>query len=165
MILPTVYTGLNQLGYVTRDIEAARSAFERHYGVSDFFCFEARTEAVTPKGSVNELIVGLAYAGDIQIELIQPVGGDVAIYADVLRHSQALVAFHHVGVMIAGSLDAWNRHRQRFDAAHPVVLEGAVGDDIRFAFTDERPRLGHYIEHVWFSARQAAELEKSIPRF
>ena len=46
---------------------------------------------------------------------------------------------------------------------HPVIWSGSLGDVMRFAYTDERALLGHYVEHVWMHADLRAQIAGAIP--
>jgi hypothetical protein len=162
----TAFNDLFQIGYVTADIQTAMSDFRDHYGVAEFLCYDKAMEMTTPRGTnAVELRLAFAFIKDIQIELIQPLGGDVEIYTDVLNAAHSTVAFHHIAVRVQGDMGQWERCRAAIGTAErPLALEGAVGDDVRFAYSDERERLGHYIEYLWYSPIAAQGLE-SVPRY
>ena len=50
-------------------------------------------------------------------------------------------------------------------ASHPIVYQGALGEMLRYFYTDERPTLGHYVEHVWMSPDLLAQLAAAIPTY
>ena len=39
-----------------------------------------------------------------------------------------------------------------------------MGNDMRFVYTDERSRVGHYLEHVWMSPPLLQQM-KAIPAY
>jgi len=43
------------------------------------------------------------------------------------------------------------------------VYRGGMGEVMRFAYTDERATLGHYIEHVWFDPGFYAQMAGAVP--
>ena len=162
----TAFNDIYQLGYVTADIAAAQAQFRSRYGVGDFLCYDVNQHMITPQGEGNvALRLGFAFIGEIQIELIQPLAGLTRIYTDVLDRSAAPMAFHHAAIVLKGSLADWDAFRAGLTASpRPVVLEGAVGDDVRFVYTDETAILGHHMEYLWFSA-DARQGQAGIPRY
>jgi len=48
---------------------------------------------------------------------------------------------------------------------HPVIWSGSLGDVMRFAYTDERALLGHYVEHVWMHADLRDQITGVVPVF
>jgi hypothetical protein len=69
---------LRQLGIVVKDLEKTRANIERHFEVGPFHVFEFDQKGIIADGSeISSLIkVGLAEAGPVQIELIQPIRGE-----------------------------------------------------------------------------------------
>ena len=108
-----------------------------------------------------QLRIGLARVGGVEIELIEPQGSATNLFSEVLPRGSAELAirFHHVAIRIDGSLENWQRHRAAIDTVrHPIAYQGALGDMLRYFYTDERPTLGHYVEHVWMSPDLLAQL-------
>jgi hypothetical protein len=72
--------------------------------------------------------------------------------------------FHHICMRIDGPLANFEAHMASFDpATHPVAYRGGMADLMRFAYTDERATLGHYVEHVWFDAAFYGQMASAIP--
>ena len=103
----------------------------------------------------------------MEIELIEPIGDTAPLFTAVLPSGPDLaIRFHHVALRIEGSLADWEAHAASIDhALHPKVFEGGLGDDLRFFYTDERPRLGHYVEHVWMSPGLYAQVTAATPTY
>ena len=154
----------HQIAYVTGDLDAAIAMFERDYGVPGFFVF---TNAGTAAADGPQLKLALSNVGGVEIELIEPIGDTAPLFSDVLAGAgQQVVRFHHTCIRIEGPLDAWDAHAASIDtAAHPIVFDGTLGDDLRFFYTDERARLGHYVEHVWMSPALLARMRAAIPHY
>jgi hypothetical protein len=73
---------------------------------------------------------------------------------------------HHMAVMVSGGLDDWERYRAGIDQTqHPIVFSAAVADRQRLMFTDDRRRLGHFIEHVWMSPEHRQFLDSVVPNY
>ena len=71
-----------------------------------------------------------------------------------------------MAIRIEGSLEDWERHRAAIDVArHPIAFQGALGELLRFFYTDERATLGHYVEHVWMSPELLQQLGAAIPTY
>jgi hypothetical protein len=129
-----------------------------------FYKFDTR--GVAQPGD-PQLRIGLTRVGGVEIELIEPQES-AALFSDVLPRGPAGISirFHHVAIRIEGSLGDWERHRAAIDpAAHPIVYQGGLGDMLRFFYTDERPTLGHYVEHVWMSPELLAQLGAAVPTY
>lgn len=153
----------HQIAYVTSDLDRAFEIYAKHYGAPKFFELPLPRN---PDGSPPPLRIGLANVGGIEIELIQPAPS-ATLYADALpKDGSFAIVFHHVCIRIEGDMAAWERHRASIDETeHPIALEGAVGDMVRYVYTDERARLGHYLEHVWYSPEHLAHMKKAVPHY
>jgi len=159
-------TRLHQIAYVTNDLERAKSLFAEQYGVGRFFMLCDPPPDNIPPG-IPPLRVALANLGEIELELIQPLGRELPVFADALPQDKSFaIRFHHICFRIAGDLADWNAHRASIDESqHPVVFHGALADDLRFLYTDERSRLGHYVEHIWMSPQVMQQMAKDVPSF
>jgi hypothetical protein len=154
-----------QVAYVTNDLDAAAAALEKQFGIPGFYKFD--TTGVAQPGD-PQLRIGLARVGGVEVELIEPQGTTAALFSEALPKDAAGLAirFHHVAIRIDGSLEDWERHRAAIDTArHPIAYQGALGDMLRFFYTDERSTLGHYVEHVWMSPELLAQLGAAIPTY
>jgi hypothetical protein len=154
-----------QVAYVTTDLDAAAALLEKQYGIPGFYKFD--TTGVAQPGD-PQLRIGLARVGGVEIELIEPQGSAINLFSEVLPRGGAelLIRFHHVAIRIDGPLENWERHRATIDKVqHPIAYQGALGDMLRYFYTDERPTLGHYVEHVWMSPELLAQLGAAIPTY
>lgn len=139
--------GLYQVGYVTHDLERGIEAMSDNLGLSDFSHFDVELQLDTPDGTKSAHVrVGTAWAGNLQVELIQPVSGYIDVYAAGLPadNDDWTPCFHHVAVRRERDADM---HEDVKRMALPVVFETA-GNGIFSMFIDARRRLGHYIELV-----------------
>jgi hypothetical protein len=152
-----------QIAYVTNDLDHAFEVYAKHYGVPKFFELELPP---TLDSRPQPLRVALANVGGVEVELIQPIP-TATLYADVLpKDGSFAIVFHHTCIRIEGDLAAWDRHRKAIEASgHVVAMEGAFGDFVRYAYTDERARLGHYLEHVWCSPEQLEQIKAVVPHY
>jgi hypothetical protein len=156
----------HQIAYVTNDLDAAIALFERDYETPGFFVFTNVGSGAHQPGE-PELRIALANVGGNEIELIEPIGDTAPLFKDALGDAAGLVIrFHHSCIRIEGDLAAWNAHAASIDTArHPIVFSGAMGDDMRFFYTDETVRLGHYVEHVWMSPAILAQMRSVVPHY
>jgi hypothetical protein len=156
----------HQVAYVTNDLNRAIALFKREYAAPGFFIGD---NASTTQGRTDDpqLRLALCNVGGVEIELIEPIGNTAPLFSDVLKRGSELeIRFHHVAIRVDGPIENWKTHVASLDlATHPIVFHGSLGDDCHFFYTDERSRLGHYIEHVWFSPKLAAQMRAAIPRF
>jgi hypothetical protein len=155
----------SQIAYVTNDLDAAAALFEREYGAPGFYKFD--NMQVAQPGD-PQLRIGLARVGGVEIELIEPLGSTASIFSRHLPEDRTELAirFHHVAIRIEGSLEDWERHRAAIDTRrHPIAYQGALGDLLRFLYTDERTALGHYVEHVWMSPELLEQLKAAVPTY
>lgn len=164
---PPAFGPFHQIAWVTNDMERSVALFRDLYGVPSFFVSDQEFNArVGGERGVMKMRMGLANVDGVELELIQPVGGIDAIYRDVLPKDGTYAnVFHHICVKVNGTLEDWDRHLGSLHAARKQYYEGFFGDAVRFVYTDERPFLGHYVEHVWYSPETWAYMVESVPRF
>lgn len=138
-----------QLAYVTRDLTRARASLSQAMGLTGWAVVPATgVDLQIPAGATMSMKVEVAWTGAWQIELIEPMAGATGIYEQGLPPGDG-VAFHHVGALIPGTRDDWDRFRATIaDAA--IAIEGGRSQ-MRFIYVDERDTLGHFIEYVWMS--------------
>lgn len=155
-----------QVAYVTNDLDAAMAALKDAYGTPGFFELSNIQPGEDPTGK-PVLKIALAVVGGVEVELIEPVGDTASLFSDFLPEGDDLaIRFHHVATRIDGPLAHWEAHVASLDLArHPVVFEGALGDVLRYIYTDERATLGHYVEHVWMAPDLLAQMRAVVPTY
>ena len=167
-IAATALGGIMQMAWVTPDIDASIRQFADLYGVPNFFKMDAGFPAVVfGENGQMKLRLALANVDNVQLELIQPLGGGIdRIYRDPLPSdgSHANV-FHHVCVKIEGSLEDWDAYVASLKPERSIVYVGDAGPGVRFFYTDDRPTLGVYVEHLWRSAELDAYMDEVVPTF
>jgi Glyoxalase/Bleomycin resistance protein/Dioxygenase superfamily len=159
--LSAVYS---QTAYVTNDIEQALAVFRDHYDVSSFYVFANDAPGMVQSDNA-QLKIALAIVGGVEIELIEPQGDTAPLFSALLPNDGSFaIRFHHVAYRIEGDLSDYEAHMASIDPEkHPVIWSGSLGDMMRFAYTDERALLGHYVEHVWMHADLRAQIAAAIP--
>jgi hypothetical protein len=81
--------------------------------------------------------------GAIDVELIEPVDGP-SIYKEWLdEHGEGV---HHIAVMRATMEDASETEKYLDEMDIPVIMEGRIGDSIRFFYLDAQPTLKVILE-------------------
>lgn len=139
-----------QNAYVTRDIEKWVAKFQEQAKVDRLIRYEGTIPVTTVKGPGEmSLKVAFIWIGDMQYELIQPIAGDVHVYADSLPADDSLV-FHHVCMRMEDGNDFRARLSQQ---PFKAVLEGGDGES-GYTYLDMREFLGHYVEFSWMPEAQ-----------
>ena len=137
---------ITQIAWVTDDIEATERLLSEQFGVAAWtrlpgIVFDA--EHTTLRGEPVELSlhVSLGYAGDLQLELIQPVSGP-GIHREFLHaHGPGL---HHVCFEVDDLAAACVAAEA---AGLPVLMRGSMMDgEIEFAYVDGSAGGAPYVE-------------------
>jgi Glyoxalase/Bleomycin resistance protein/Dioxygenase superfamily len=142
-----------QLGYVTRDIDAACEHFRAIQEIESFRRLEI-DDTVLLNGQVRPFVIRLAQArfGDKQIEIIQPLAGPTDFYTQRLDLSCSVVSLHHLGILVHGPETAWADMKSAFRAVgENPIMEDVLPSPapIHFAYYDTRRAFGHYLEFEW----------------
>lgn len=139
--------GHYQNAYVTHDLDRAMDLTGTAFGLGSFSAFDVDMTSRTPQGErSSRLRVATAWAGAVQVELIQPVSGYLDPYLHALPEdrSDAVPRLHHIAV-----------RREEFGAMRkealglglPLSFE-SEGAGISCIFLDARQRFGHFFEFV-----------------
>jgi len=138
---------IDQLGYVVADIDATMGRWLDALDVGPFFHLpHPPLGALRYRGEPTEaaIAVALTYAGDLQIELIQPLDEHPSPYRDYARSCGE--GLHHVA-----------RFAEDFDAAvgarasagrHPFYEGHGLSADQRFAYFEVGSNTGGTVEEV-----------------
>ena len=135
-----------QVAWVIEDIDAAESQWGAAFGIAKWTRIpdvHFGPDSCTYRGAPSDHVahVSMAYAGDLQLELIQPVSGE-SIYTEFLAAGGP--GLHHVCFEtddMAASIAAAD------EAGLSVLQEGSMaGDSIRFAYLDGSAGGAPYIE-------------------
>lgn len=154
----------SQVAYVTNDLDRALAVFRDEYDVPAFHVFGNDAPGLVQSDGAR-LKIALAKVGDVEIELIEPIGDSAPLFSAVLPSDGSFaIRFHHVAYRIDGTVADFDAHMASIDQSrHPVIWSGALGDIMRFAYTDERTLLGHYVEHVWMHPDMLAAMAGAVP--
>jgi methylmalonyl-CoA/ethylmalonyl-CoA epimerase len=141
-LLARVGGGVFQQAWVVDDLPAAEAAMQTSLGCSEFTKFrmdEPWTLRGEPVSCAFDL--GFARSGNLQIELMQPLG-EVGVQAEFLAtHGPSP---HHWGVLV-GDLDA--SLGAAANDGFPAVMHGQFAS-VRLAFVDTVEDLGIYLELI-----------------
>ena len=131
-----------QNAYTTRDIDAAVQMFRDRHGIRSFHFMRD-----VPFGPGASIHIGLAWAGGVMIELIQPNGNSENLYTTHLPLEGQLVRFHHLGHLIE-QRDEYDAVAARAAASgYPIALQG-TNYGVNYLYLDVRADAGHYLEYV-----------------
>jgi len=157
------YKNFFQVAYVTHDMDKALALFDREQGIKKFMVFEATTP-VDKKGNTALMRTALAYVGEIQVEILQPLAGSTQVWQSKVPAAPKIVQFHHLAFLVDGmaALEAARAAHAR--NGHKVAVEVGIPDVGEGIYVDTYDSLGHYMEYIYFMPK-ALEYFASIPRF
>ncbi len=148
-----------QMGYVTNDIDCAVDAFRACHGMGPFKLMRD-LDLPTGPGRSGRSHYALAFLGDLQFELIQPVAGDVDFYAQALDKDGFSLRFHHTGRFFA-SREAFEATQTAHGARWSIVAAGDVSEG-RYCYFDARGDFGHFLEIFTFPDSEHLD---GVPRY
>ncbi len=148
-----------QNAWVVTDVEAACMKWVNEMGVGPFFITDYTPEmfdSITYRGAPAELSmrIGIAQAGPVQIELIQPLTEQCA-YRDSVVEGES--GFHHMCVW-THDFDADYQYFERL--GYQAANTGRIGETTQFAYFDTRPLMGCMMEVVTYSDATAARFKE-----
>jgi Glyoxalase/Bleomycin resistance protein/Dioxygenase superfamily len=159
------YDGLYQVAYVTNDFERALKQFGDTHRIAQFMELP-RMAYITGPGREAVCNIALAYVGAIEIEVIEPLEGDVQLYRDYLPKDGAFAVRHHHLSRLFDSREALERQIAAYRAqGRAVPIDGSsAGGGARYFYADYRAELGHYMEGIHYEP-DARVFLASIPRY
>ena len=142
-----------QVAWVVRDIDASEAFFKKIMGVPKFLQFhnlKAKDTNGTYKGQPADWVIHLsiAYAGDTQIELIQPVSG-ASMYQEWIDQHGGDGVQHVAYWLDDADYDAAAAHLEA--AGFPLVQSFSL-PMARIGYFDTRPAIGVVTEIVGATA-------------
>jgi hypothetical protein len=148
--------GFFQLGYVTRNLDAAMADFRRRFGPAEFQIIQG-----TPQHPHTRRIA-LTWIGETMTELIEPDPAVQSLYVDALPPAaNGEIRFHHIGCLTRDYDETMRRIRADGYATPLVVSYGEVLDCV---YADTRAQLGHYLEYIRLG-EEGRKWFESIPNF
>lgn len=141
-LMARIATGLFQQAWVVADLDIAAAAMRETMGCGEFTRFVMDEKYDLRGRQVNcALSLGFCRAGDVQIELMQPLTGE-GIQGEFLATNGP--GFHHLAALVP-DLDAAIEAAGR-DGFAPV-MSGRFAS-VRLSYLDTYAAMGHYVELI-----------------
>ena len=155
-----MFKNIFQIAYVTNDLRRAVSVFQEEQGIKELAIFDDFTLDVEGGGQ-TVINVGLAYVGETQLEIIEPVSGEVEIYRTWLPEEFA-VRHHHFCHRLdsVAELEAVQTRYQQ--SGYTISLAARLGET-RLFYADTTRLLDHYQEYAWIDS-EAEAFMATLPR-
>lgn len=132
-----------QIAYVTNDVERAAAVFKDRFGTGAFSRIEF--------GDFVKL--GLAFAGPMMIELIQPINDPTGLYSGWIAGSETFaLRHHHFGVLVGSKDELAAIRAAHVNSGTAVAAEGSLPGSLDYLYVDTTAQLGHYVEYVRLDA-------------
>lgn len=156
---------VGQVGYVVADIGKTIAYCKDTFGIGPWMLLDERPSPCIQKGlEVNPLLrIGLAYAGRVQIELIQVLEGE-SMHLSHLERPEAEV--HHLGFVVR-DIDRRLDECQRIGV--DTLQRGTIRDSgftVDYAYLDTVDRAGIILELIqWRLGPIPAPVSRSVHNF
>ena len=152
MTVPALAPHFCQVAWVVRDMAAAEKFFIENIGVERFMHLDnlaAKDTEGTYLGQPGDWVINLhiAYAGDTQIELIQPVAGQSMYLESLQQHGDAV---QHVAYWLDDA--DYDAAAQHLEAAGYPLIQSFKLPMLRVGYFDTRAVIGVVTEIVGSSA-------------
>jgi hypothetical protein len=115
-----------------------------------------------PFGDGSSIHLGLAWAGDVMVELIQPNGAAPNMYSTHLPADGQFVRLHHFGHLIEQRSEYDAVVAQATASGYPIALQGN-DYGVNYLYLDIRTDAGHYLEYVHLDPPMAGFFDP-VPR-
>jgi methylmalonyl-CoA/ethylmalonyl-CoA epimerase len=145
--------GAYQIGIVVPDIHKGMAFFKDKLGVPEFLFIEKpelQDETYLGKPAPLRLHLAFGWAGDMQVELIQPIAG-VSTYSKFLDHNPQ-GGIHHYGIEIAD----YARGVGEMERAGFGLVQSGRHNETRFAYFDTTSVIGTLTEVVYLQPEEKA---------
>ena len=155
---------ITQLAYVTNDFDRALSVFRERHNVPKFL--EMRDIDLPTRGDVTaHLHFGFAIVDDIQIELIQPLGGADETYRSGLTGQAFQIKFHHVCQQLSSLRQLEEVRAEAGRTGRVISLWGSYQGVATYLYLDERSSVGHFLEYIYYDPEFWRNMLANIPKF
>jgi hypothetical protein len=135
-----------QICYVTADLDAGMKQLAAMHGVERFrIKRDVKSLPGMPAMRMNQAHV---YVGPVQIELIQPAGGDDALYRDFCAADGRSLRFHHYAMWVDDPAEFEGLLPALKVQNVPVAFASTIPNIGKVIYADLRSALGHYVEYV-----------------
>jgi len=142
-----------QMAWITNDIDQAAALFRERHGTGEFF-FIRNLEAQLAGDKIAWMNLAVADAGGIDIELIEPLGGDDQVWREILRGDGGFeMRFHHHANLVSSRADLDRLKAEGIAQGFPVSVEGRSTEGPGFFYIDCHATLGHHVEYLYAERR------------
>lgn len=146
-------TGFGQMAWVTNDIDRAVALFEQRHDTGKFFVIRD-LEAPLSGDRIARMNLAITRAGGVDIELIEPLGGEDQVWREILRGDGGFeMHFHHHAQMVSSRADLDRLKAEGIAQGFPVSVEGRSTEGPGFFYLDCRATLGHHVEYLYSEGR------------
>jgi methylmalonyl-CoA/ethylmalonyl-CoA epimerase len=149
----TLAQGAYQIGIVVPDIHKGMAFFKDKLGVHEFLFVEKpelQDETYLGRAAPLRLHLAFGWAGDMQVELIQPIAG-VSTYSKFLDHNPK-GGLHHYGIEIPKYAEGV----KEMEAAGFTLVQSGRHHETRFAYFDTTGVIGTLTEVVYLQPEEKA---------
>ena len=149
----TLAQGAYQIGIVVPDIHKSMAFFKGKLGVPEFLFIEKpelQDETYLGKPAPLHLHLAFGWAGEMQVELIQPIAG-VSTYSKFLEHNPK-GGIHHYGIEVPN----YAQGVKEMEAAGYSLVQGGRHNETRFAYFDTIAEIGTFTEVVYLQPEEKA---------
>jgi hypothetical protein len=161
-VLPLI-SNIFQICYVTADLNAGMRQLTATHGI-DRFRVKSDVESL-PGMPTMRMHQAHAYVGQMQIEMIQPAGGDDALYRDVCAADGHSLRFHHYGLWVDDAAEFDGLSPALAEQNVPVAFSSWIPDVGGAIYADMRATLGHYLEYVHLLPAAKRDYYADVPIF
>jgi len=158
-VSPLSYLGrsLEQVAFVTRNLEAAQRFFSQSMGIARFYVIEDFGKNATERTFRGQPVehnfrLALAYSGNTQIELIQHLSGETTYREFLERRGEGL---HHLGFFLNDEEQHAKALEQFARGGYPVLMSGRMGD-AHYTYFDTEAIIGSIMEIVYLGPEAQA---------
>jgi hypothetical protein len=158
-----LFPGLFQIGYVTRDLDAAVRQLGAIHGIERF---RIKRDVPSMPGMPKMLMhQAHAFIGAVQIEIIQPAGGDDGLYRDFCAADSSAIRHHHFGMWVDDGAEYSGLRAALEEQNIPVVFEATIPNIGGAIYADTRSMLGHYLEYVHLTTEVKHSYYADVPQY
>jgi hypothetical protein len=152
----------HQIAYVTNDFDRALEIFRTEQGVTQFLELRGIRFPTGPDGAEAHCHVALGRSGGMELEIIEPIDGDVALYRDPLAGDGFQMRFHHVAQRLSDPAALEAVRARLVEQGHSFPVDGA-SNGMSYFYADMRGSLGHYVEYIYGSPQYWESMGGAIP--
>ena len=134
--------------YVTSDLELGQRRLTSLFGAQDFTVYPEMGVTI-PGGGEARFTFALTTVNGIDLEVIQPLGGQDDVYRRALPDDPADIAFHHFASAIHSESEWEMVLNAARNPAVDVLVHGGEEYNLHYIYLDTRKQLGHIIEFIW----------------